>query len=63
MGQAVRGLDGKCSAVMLANHSPVVADGYIEAACNAIEELEATGAPCPADARAQPPAFDGRANQ
>lgn len=42
MGQAVRGLAGKRSAVMLANHGPVVAGKDIEAACNAIEELEAT---------------------
>jgi len=42
MGQAVRGLAGKRSAVMLANHGPVVAGRDIEAACNAIEELEST---------------------
>lgn len=42
MGEAVRGLAGKRSAVMLANHGPVVAGKDIEAACNAIEELEAT---------------------
>jgi ribulose-5-phosphate 4-epimerase/fuculose-1-phosphate aldolase len=42
MGDAVRGLAGKRSAVMLANHGPVVAGKTIEAACNAIEELEAT---------------------
>jgi len=42
MGQAVRGLAGKRSAVMLANHGPVVAARDIEAACNAIEELEDT---------------------
>ena len=42
MGQAVRGLAGKRTAVMLANHGPVVAGKDIEAACNAIEELEAT---------------------
>jgi len=40
MGEAVRGLAGKRSAVMLANHGPVVAGQDIEAACNAIEELE-----------------------
>ena len=40
MGKAVRGLAGKRSAVMLANHGPVVAGKDIEAACNAIEELE-----------------------
>ena len=42
MGAAVRGLAGKRSAVMLANHGPVVAAKDIEAACNAIEELEDT---------------------
>lgn len=42
MGEAVRGLAGKRSAVMLANHGPVVAGKDVEAACNAIEELEAT---------------------
>ncbi|MGB7432432.1 MAG: aldolase [Ahrensia sp.] len=42
MGDAVRGLAGKRSAVMLANHGPVVAGTDIEAACNAIEELEDT---------------------
>lgn len=40
MGEAVRGLAGKRSAMVLANHGPAVAD--IEAACNAIEELEDT---------------------
>lgn len=42
MGEAVRGLAGKRSAVMLANHGPVVAGADVEAACNAIEELEET---------------------
>ncbi|MEM8730076.1 MAG: aldolase [Pseudomonadota bacterium] len=42
MGDAIRGLAGKRSAVMLANHGPVVAGKTVEAACNAIEELEAT---------------------
>ncbi|MEW9920236.1 aldolase [Marimonas sp. MJW-29] len=40
MGEAVRGLAGKRTAVMLANHGPVVAGKDVEAACNAIEELE-----------------------
>lgn len=40
MGDAVRGLAGQRSAVMLANHGPVVAGKDVEAACNAIEELE-----------------------
>lgn len=42
MGAAVRGLAGQRSAVMLANHGPVVAGLDLEAACNAIEELEAS---------------------
>jgi ribulose-5-phosphate 4-epimerase/fuculose-1-phosphate aldolase len=42
MGEAIRGIAGKRSAVMLANHGPVVAGKNVEAACNAIEELEAT---------------------
>lgn len=42
LGEAVRGLSGKRCAVMLANHGPVVAGKDIEAACNAIEELEDT---------------------
>ncbi|MEM8537808.1 MAG: aldolase [Pseudomonadota bacterium] len=42
MGDAVRGLAGKRSAVMLAHHGPVVAGKSLSAACNAIEELEAT---------------------
>jgi ribulose-5-phosphate 4-epimerase/fuculose-1-phosphate aldolase len=40
MGEAIRGLAGKRSAVMLANHGPVVAGKDVEAACDAIEELE-----------------------
>lgn len=42
MGDAVRGLAGKRSAVMLAAHGPVVAAKDPEAACFAIEELEET---------------------
>ncbi|MGN7868485.1 L-fuculose phosphate aldolase [Paracoccus haematequi] len=42
IGDAVRGLAGKRSAVMLANHGPVVAGLDLDAACNAVEELEAT---------------------
>lgn len=42
IGDAVRGLAGRRSAVMLANHGPVVAGLDLEAACNAIEELEST---------------------
>jgi ribulose-5-phosphate 4-epimerase/fuculose-1-phosphate aldolase len=42
MGDAVRGLAGRRSAVMLANHGPVVAGKDVEAACNAVEELEDT---------------------
>ena len=42
MGEAVRGLAGKRSAVMLANHGPVVAGKDVGAAVSAIEELEET---------------------
>jgi len=42
MGTALRSLAGRRSAVMLANHGPVVAGKDVEAACNAIEELEDT---------------------
>ncbi len=42
MGDAVRGLAGKRSAVMLAAHGPVVAGKDLEAAVFAIEELEET---------------------
>jgi ribulose-5-phosphate 4-epimerase/fuculose-1-phosphate aldolase len=42
MGEAIRGLAGKRSAVMLANHGPVVAGKDLDAAVNAMEELEAT---------------------
>ena len=42
LGDAVRGLAGMRSAVMLATLGPVVAGLDLEAACNAIEELEAT---------------------
>lgn len=42
MGEAVRGLAGKRSAVLLANHGPVVAGKDLAAAVFATEELEAT---------------------
>jgi ribulose-5-phosphate 4-epimerase/fuculose-1-phosphate aldolase len=42
MGEAVRGLAGKRSAVLLANHGPVVAGKTLEAAVYAMEELEET---------------------
>lgn len=42
MGDAVRGLAGKRSAVLLANHGPVVAGKDIWAAAFAMEELEET---------------------
>ncbi|RFC64412.1 aldolase [Fulvimarina endophytica] len=42
IGEAIRGLAGKRSAVMLANHGPVVAGKDLEAAVYAIEELEAS---------------------
>lgn len=41
IGDAIRGLAGRRSAVMLANHGPVVAGKDLEAAVHAIEELEA----------------------
>lgn len=42
MGEAVRSLAGRRSAVVLANHGPVVAGMDLEAAVYAIEELEET---------------------
>lgn len=42
MGEAVRSLAGKRSAVVLANHGPVVAGKDLEAAVFAMEELEET---------------------
>src|SRR6201986_5443854 len=42
LAQAVRGFAGKHHAVLLANHGPVVAGTNLDAAVNAIEELEET---------------------
>lgn len=42
MGDAVRGLAGRRSAVLLANHGPVVAGKDLKAAVYAMEELEET---------------------
>lgn len=42
IGDALRGLGGKRSAVLLANHGPVVAATDLEAAVYAMEELEET---------------------
>lgn len=42
IGEAIRGLAGKRTAVMLANHGPVVAGKDLESAVYAIEELEET---------------------
>ncbi|MBS3669974.1 3-oxo-tetronate 4-phosphate decarboxylase [Vreelandella boliviensis] len=42
LGDAVRGLAGQHSAVLLANHGPVVAGKNLEAAVYATEELEET---------------------
>jgi ribulose-5-phosphate 4-epimerase/fuculose-1-phosphate aldolase len=42
MGDAVRGLAGKRSAVLLAHHGPVVAGKDLDAAAYAMEELEET---------------------
>jgi 3-dehydro-4-phosphotetronate decarboxylase len=42
LAEAVRKLAGKHHAVLLANHGPVVAGSSVDAAANAIEELEET---------------------
>ncbi|MBV9858488.1 MAG: aldolase [Alphaproteobacteria bacterium] len=42
LAEAVRGRAGRHHAVLLANHGPVVAGSTLEAAVNAIEELEET---------------------
>jgi 3-dehydro-4-phosphotetronate decarboxylase len=42
LAEAVRGFAGKHHAVLLANHGPVVAGWNLDAAVNAIEELEET---------------------
>ena len=42
LAEAVRGFAGKHHAVLLANHGPVVAGSTLDAAVNAIEELEET---------------------
>lgn len=42
MGEAVAALGGRHAAVLLANHGPVVAARSLEAAVDAVEELEAT---------------------
>jgi 3-dehydro-4-phosphotetronate decarboxylase len=42
LGNAIRGLAGKHSAVLLANHGPVVSADTLEAAVYATEELEET---------------------
>src|SRR5271166_2045056 len=42
LAEAVRGLAGQHHAVLLANHGPVVAGSNLDAAVNAIEELEET---------------------
>lgn len=42
MGEAVRALEGRRAAVLLANHGPVVAGKALAAAVDAIEELEET---------------------
>src|SRR6201997_684084 len=42
LAKAVRGFAGKHHAVLLANHGPVVAGTNLDAAVNAIEELEET---------------------
>jgi 3-dehydro-4-phosphotetronate decarboxylase len=42
LAEAVRGFAGKHHAVLLANHGPVVAGSNLDAAVNAIEDLEET---------------------
>src|SRR5579872_3990986 len=42
LAEAVRGFAGKHHAVLLANHGPVVAGSSLDAAVNAVEELEET---------------------
>jgi ribulose-5-phosphate 4-epimerase/fuculose-1-phosphate aldolase len=42
LAEAVRGFAGGHHAVLLANHGPVVAGTSLDAAVNAIEELEET---------------------
>ena len=42
VADAIRGLAGKYSSVLLANHGPVVAGSSLDAAVNAVEELEET---------------------
>jgi 3-dehydro-4-phosphotetronate decarboxylase len=42
VADAIKGLAGKYSSVLLANHGPVVAAGSLDAAVGAVEELEAT---------------------
>jgi 3-dehydro-4-phosphotetronate decarboxylase len=42
LGDAIRGVAGRASTVLLANHGPVVAGKDLEAATNAVEELEET---------------------
>jgi len=42
LAEAVRPLVGKHHAVLLANHGPVVAGSNLDAAVNAVEELEET---------------------
>jgi 3-dehydro-4-phosphotetronate decarboxylase len=42
MGDMIRALGGKFTAILLANHGPVVAGASLDAAANAIEELEET---------------------
>jgi len=42
LGEAIRAISGKHTAVLLANHGPVVSAKTLDAAVNAIEELEET---------------------
>ncbi|MCL1483101.1 MAG: aldolase [Marinobacter sp.] len=58
LGDAVKGLAGQHSAVLLANHGPVVAGKSLEAAVYATEELEETAKLFPAAARPEPSLSD-----
>ncbi len=53
VADAIKGLAGKYSSVLLANHGPVVSGDSLEAAVFAIEELERDGEAVSAAARAQ----------
>ena len=53
LAEAVRGFAGEHHAVLPANHGPVVAGSSLDAAVNAVEELQETAKPYPLSARRQ----------